>query len=320
MATAIKTKPEMPARFPPQLASLVTRPPHGKWFWEVKYDGYRLMVKVSNGKVTLYTKNGADWTGKFRQVAAEIESLELQDAWLDGELVKQDADGRPDFGGLQESIGQRKTGDLVLFVFDLMYYGRADLRAKKLEHRRGRLKDLLEDNETEHVRLSEDFDQPVESLLASACAMNLEGLIGKRAGSLYSSTRNGDWVKLKCHNRQEFVIVGYTQTATGLGSVLVASFDEGGALKYAGKVGSGFNARNLQSVGKALKAIVVDTSALSDPGAVTLKQPVWVQPSLVCEIRFAEITRKGRIRHGVFVAMRTDISAAEVTIETPVDL
>lgn len=320
MATAIKSKSEIPARFPPQLASLVTRPPAGKYFWEVKYDGYRLMAQVRDGRVTLYTKNGADWTGKFRQVAAEIESLGLQDAWLDGELVKQDSEGRPDFGSLQEAISQRKTGDLVLFIFDLMYYGRTDLRAKKLELRRGKLKDLLADNQTEHVRLSEDFDQPVESLLASACAMNLEGLIGKRAGSLYSSTKNEDWVKLKCHNRQEFVIVGYTQTATGIGSVLLASHDESGTLKYAGKVGSGFSAKSLQSTGKALKAIVVETSALSDPGTVTVKHVVWVQPSLVCEVRFAEITRKGRIRHGVFIALRTDISAAQVSIERPADL
>lgn len=320
MATATKAKAEMPARFPPQLASLVARPPHGKYFWEIKFDGYRMMIRVQSGKVTLYTKNGADWTSRFKVVAEEVASLALEDAWLDAELVMQDAEGRPDFGALQEAISRRRTGDLVLYVFDLMYYCKADLRAKKLEYRRSRLKALLEDQQTLHVKFSEDFDQSVESLLASACAMNLEGLIGKRAGSTYSSSRNGDWVKLKCQNRQEFIIVGYTQTATGLGSVLLASHDESGALKYAGKVGSGFNARSLQSVGKALKAIVVDTSALSDPGAVTLKHPVWVQPSLVCEIRFAEITRNGRIRHGVFVGMRTDISAAEVTIESPVDL
>lgn len=320
MATAIKSKPEMPARFPPQLASLVTRSPHGKWYWEIKFDGYRMMARVQAGKVTLYTKNGADWTSKFKTVAVELESLGLRDAWLDGELIMQGTEGRPDFGALQEAISKRKTEGLVLYVFDLMYYGGVDFRLKKLEFRRKKLKDLILANQTEHVRISEDFDQPVESLLASACAMNLEGLIGKRAGSVYSSTRNGDWVKLKCHNRQEFVIVGYTQTATGLGSVLLASHDESGALNYAGKVGSGFSARSLQSTGKALKALVVETSALSDPGAVTVKHVVWVQPSLVCEVKFAEITRKGRIRHGVFIALRTDISAADVALETPVDL
>jgi bifunctional non-homologous end joining protein LigD len=310
---------ELPPRFPPQLASLATRPPHGKYFWEIKFDGYRMMARVHAGKVTLYTKNGADWTSKFKSVAAAVESLGLLDAWLDGELVMQDAEGRPDFGALQEAIGQKNTGELVLYVFDLMFYDKTDLRPRKLEFRRAKLKKLLSGHETEQVRISEDFDQPVESLLASACAMNLEGLIGKRAGSPYLSGRSTDWLKLKCRNRQEFVIVGFTQSATGLGSVLLASYDDAGALKYAGRVGSGFNAKNLQSVHKALKPIVTDTSALIDPGAVTVRHVIWVQPILVCEVKFAEITRKGRVRHGVFVALRADIAATEVSIETPVD-
>ncbi|WP_338923867.1 non-homologous end-joining DNA ligase (plasmid) [Pseudomonas silesiensis] len=313
------TSVQIPSRFPPQLATLATRPPHGKYFWEIKFDGYRMMARVHAGKVTLYTKNGADWTSKFKSVAAAVESLGLQDAWLDGELVAQNADGRPDFGALQEAISQKKTDELVLYVFDLMFYRKTDLRPRKLEFRRAKLKKLLSDHETEQVRISEDFDQPVDSLLSSACAMNLEGLIGKRAGSPYISGRSTDWLKLKCKNRQEFVIVGFTQSSTGLGSVLLASYDDAGALKYAGRVGSGFNARNLQSVHKALKPIVTETSALIDPGAVSVKHAVWVQPTLVCEAKFAEITRKGRIRHGVFVALRTDISPTEVSIETPID-
>ena len=313
------TSVQIPSRFPPQLATLATRPPHGKYFWEIKFDGYRMMARVHAGKVTLYTKNGADWTSKFKSVAAAVESLGLQDAWLDGELVAQDADGRPDFGALQEAISQKKTDELVLYVFDLMFYRKTDLRPRKLEFRRAKLKKLLSGHETEQVRISEDFDQPVESLLSSACAMNLEGLVGKRAGSPYISGRSTDWLKLKCRNRQEFVIVGFTQSSTGLGSVLLAIYDDAGAVNYAGRVGSGFNARNLQSVHKALKPIVTETSALIDPGAVSVKHAVWVQPTLVCEAKFAEVTRKGRIRHGVFVALRTDISPTEVSIETPID-
>lgn len=307
---------KIPERFPPQLALNVTQPPKGSWLWEIKFDGYRAMLRILDGKVTLYTKNGADWTRRFPRIVSAVESLGLQNAWLDGEVVLPSTEGTPDFGGLQAAIAEGETDDVVLYLFDLMFYARIDYRTRPIEQRRRKLEGLLEDVDLPNIRFSEAFAEPVESLLASACAMGLEGVIGKKAGSSYTSTRNGDWVKLKCKQRQEFVIAGYTsaQAGAGIGSLVLARYDDSGNLLYAGRVSSGIRARDSAILARMLMPLKSDCP-LSSADAKLKASAIWVKPELVCEVQYAELTRRGLIRHGVFVALRSDTPAKFVKLE-----
>jgi len=307
---------KIPERFPPQLALNVIQPPQGSWHWEIKFDGYRAMLHILGGRVTLYTKNGADWTRKFPRIVSAIESLSLQNAWLDGEVILPSSDGKPDFGGLQAAIAGGTTDDVVLYLFDLMFYARIDYRMKPIEKRRRKLEGLLEGVDLTNIRFSEAFAEPVESLLASACAMGLEGLIGKKAGSSYTSSRNGDWVKLKCKQRQEFVIAGYTsvQAGAGVGSLVLARYDDGGNLLYAGRVGSGIRDRDSAILSRTLKPLKADCP-LSSADAKLKASAIWVTPEIVCEVQYAELTRRGIVRHGVFVALRSDTPVKSVKLE-----
>lgn len=311
----------LPESIKPQLATLVESVPDGDWRYEVKFDGYRTMARIDSGKVQLFTRNGHDWTAKMPQQAEALAALGLESAWLDGEVVVPNEDGTPDFQALQNAFEVGRSGTIVYYLFDLPYLNGMDLREVALEERRAALSQVLEHNDNDLLRFSADFTEQPESVLESACQMKLEGLIGKRAGSTYVSKRSSSWVKIKCKNRQEFIIVGYTDpkgARSGFGALLLGLHDEAGALHYAGKVGTGFNQVTLKSLHAKLKALEVDKSPLAKaPPAADVRGAHWLKPELMCEVAFAEMTRQGVIRHSVFHGLRSDKPAQAITHERP---
>lgn len=311
----------LPDSLKPQLATLVESVPDGDWRYEIKFDGYRIMARIESGKVQLFTRNGHDWTAKMPQQAEALAALGLESAWLDGEVVVPNEEGTPDFQALQNAFEIGRSGTIIYYLFDLPYLNGMDLREVPLEERRAALSQLLEANENELLRFSTDFTEQPESVLDSACQMKLEGLIGKRAGSTYVSKRSNSWVKIKCKNRQEFIIVGFTDpkgTRSGFGALLLGLHNDEGELHYAGKVGTGFNQATLKSLHAKLKPLKIDKSPLAKaPPAADVRGAHWLKPELMCEVAFAEMTRQGVIRHSVFHGLRSDKPAQAITHERP---
>jgi bifunctional non-homologous end joining protein LigD len=310
---------ELPASFKPQLATLVDAVPAGDWCYEIKFDGYRMLARIDAGEVKLFTRNGHDWTAKMPQQAAALAGLGLESGWLDGEMVVPNEEGTPDFQALQNAFEAGRSGSILYYLFDLPYLNGMDLREVALEQRRAALREVLGRSDSELLRFSEDFTEQPDSILESACQMKLEGLIGKRAGSSYTSKRSSSWVKIKCSNRQEFIIVGYTQpkgTRTGFGALLLGLHDEKGKLLYAGKVGTGFNQATLKSLHTQLQKLETDRSPLAKAApAADVRGAQWLKPELMCEVAYAEMTRQGVVRHSVFHGLRTDKPAEAITHE-----
>jgi len=311
----------LPESFKPQLATLVESVPEGDWRYEIKFDGYRIMARIEGRKVQLFTRNGHDWTAKMPQQAKALAALGLESAWLDGEVVVVNEDGTPDFQALQNAFEAGRSGSIVYYLFDLPYLNGMDLREVPLEERRAALLRLLDAGTSDLLRFSQDFTEQPDSILESACQMKLEGLIGKRAGSSYVSRRSSSWIKIKCKNRQEFVIVGFTDpkgTRSGFGALLLGLHDEKGELRYAGKVGTGFNQATLKSLHAKLKPLVVDRCPLTKaPPAAEVRGAHWLKPELICEVAYAEITHQGVVRHSVFHGLRADKPAEAITQERP---
>lgn len=307
-----------PQRIKPQLLTMASRPPAGdNWLYEIKFDGYRLMARIDQGRVTLFTKNGYDWTDRMSVLAKELLTLPVRSAWVDGEVVAQAEDGRPQFASLQSAFSSGNTSSLCFFAFDLLFVDGRDLRSFPIEKRRSRLKKLLGKVELERVRLSETLEVDPRDLLHNICALEMEGIVGKKSGSPYTSERDGSWVKVKCSPRQEFIIVGFTRAAGGIGSLLIALHNDDGKLVYAGRVRSGFNGRTLKLLQAKLSELELTDSPLPAPPKLSKSQTVvWVEARLVCEVKYAEITPSGKARHAVFLGLREDKAASEINLET----
>ncbi|MGK5080584.1 DNA ligase D [Janthinobacterium sp. HLX7-2] len=316
------TPPEaaLPASLSPQLATLAAAPPPDAqgWIFELKFDGYRILARSDGKRVALITRNGNDWTHKLPKLQQALDKLGLPPGWYDGEIVVHGSDGQPDFGALQRAFDESATSEIVYYLFDVPYFDGHDLRAQSVEARRALLQQLLQSLPTSPlVRFSAALDAAPQQLLEHACKLGLEGVIGKRRGSPYVTRRTGDWIKLKCGQRQEFVIGGYTApqgARAGIGSLLLGVHDEDGELRYAGNVGSGFDEASLRELRRRLDALSVETSPFTGK-AGGVRQPLWVKPQLVAEISFAQWTSAGSIRHAVFHGLRQDKKPAAIVRE-----
>ncbi len=310
----------LPLSFFPQLATLVDEAPRGgAWIYEVKLDGYRVLARIDGDDIRLFTRNGNNWTPRLAALRDELAKLDVDEAWIDGEIAVLDDKGRPDFQRLQGAFDVSKTRDIVFFVFDLPYFGGYDLRRVPCLERRAILRAVMEQSPTPHVRFSEHFEGDGAALLKGACEQGLEGLIGKRADSQYVSNRSPRWVKLKCTKRQEFVIIGHTDpkgSRTGFGSLLLGVHEADGRLRYAGNVGTGFDDQLLRSLKQKLHALATPRAPI-DPVPRGVKGH-WVKPKLVAEVAFTEWTGDGRVRHPVFHGLRTDKDPATITREEAV--
>ena len=314
----------LPARLEPQLATLVTAAPPGEWIVETKFDGYRLMTRIDGGKAKLVTRGGHDWTRKMTSLAADIEALGLESAWLDGEIVVMNRDGVPDFNLLQNAMDSPSSDDIDYFVFDLPFHAGRDLRKVPLASRRALLASLIEAAPAGRVRMSQSFDATPAQMLEAACAMQLEGVIVKRPDAPYVSSRSETWLKLKCSLRQEFVICGFTDRANAsseVGALLLGTYEKG-VLAYAGNVGTGWNSRAGHELHQRLVKLEVDQplfdAATIAPGRWSRRTSGgerWVKPELVAEVAFREWTPDGHVRHAVYQGLRLDRRAKDVTRE-----
>jgi bifunctional non-homologous end joining protein LigD len=318
-------KADLPEIFSPQLATLVDKPPTdlSDWLFELKFDGYRILARIEGKRVQLITRNGHDWTGKMPELAKAIQSMSqkagLKSGWLDGEILVMD-DRAPNFQLLQNAFDGASTANIVYYLFDMPFGNGHDLRQLPTTERRAMLRAVLEAGQaSERLRFSEAFEADPQNLVASACQIGFEGVIGKRKSASYQSRRSADWIKLKCSYRQEFVIGGYTDpknSRAGFGSLLLGVHDEHGKLQYAGNVGAGFSEQSLKRLKEQLDALLTDACPFANRREIE-KKAHWVEPKLLAEVSFAEWTGTHRIRHSVFHGLRADKPASAIVREEP---
>lgn len=311
-------KANLPDNLKPQLATLAEAFlfKASDWFYEIKFDGYRMLVRIEKD-IKFFTRNGNDWTNKLPFLKEEFTKLNLPSGWYDGEIVVQDDKGAPDFGALQKSFDENKSDQIVLYVFDIVYISGHDLRELTLVNRRNILTNLFVNINSDRVRLSEVFNEHLESLLKSACKLGLEGIIAKRANSPYTSKRTDDWLKLKCKKNQEFIIIGYTPPnglRYGFGALLLGIHDANGGLIHVGNVGSGFTKKTLTDIKHKLDAIQLPKPSTSQPFKAPSKT-TWVKPILIAEVEFGDWTLGGHIRHSVFKGLKIDKEPKTITRE-----
>ena len=309
-----------------QLSTLVEAPPEGaQWLHEIKFDGYRLLGFVANGTSSLRTRNGKDWTARFPSIVSALNSLKAKSAVLDMEAVVLDSDGKSGFQALQTALGDGgNPARIIAFVFDLLYLDGADLTPLPLTQRKKKLETLLNTLNNPSLRYSQHIAGRGAEMFAHACEKGLEGIVSKDSKAAYHAGRQKSWLKTKCLLRQEFIILGFSKARTGdraLGA-LYLGYRQNGALRYAGKVGTGFSMTSARELAERFARMSINSPTLAR--AETAGVPAfewhaiqWIKPILLCEVAFTEWTQDGHIRHPSFQGLREDKDAKQVRKETP---
>ena len=311
----------MPDKVDVQLATLAEHAPEGdEWLSEMKFDGYRGLCRIEGGKARIFTREQLDWSKRWPQLTQALAALKVDEAWIDGEVVALLDDGSISFEALQDQAGHDGVS-LAMYVFDLLWLNGADLRDTPLLERKRLLREVVPGvDDSGLIRFSEHIVGDAAAVYRHACLHGVEGTVVKRVDAAYAGRRDRSWLKLKCSLRQEFVIAGYTDPAgsrVGFGALLVGVYDAAtNELHYAGRVGTGFDDRKLKQLLKRFKMLECDQPAFVDPPRGRLAHGVhWLTPKLVGEVKFAQWTKSGIVRHGAFVALREDKKAEEIVRE-----
>lgn len=315
-------KKPMPDFIAPQLATLVKDAPEGEeWLHELKFDGYRMLCHVNRGKARFWSRNKKDWTEKFPNLVKALGTFPVTNAILDGEIVIVDKAGRSSFQQLQQSMSKSGEAAFIFQIFDLIYLNGFDLTSTQLVKRKLTLEQLFASIKGKTpLRYSEHVAGSGTQFFEQACAFRIEGIISKLANSPYQSSRNRNWLKVKCIKRQEFVVAGYTPSKKdfpGFGSLILGVYEKS-KLIYSGRVGTGFTIKQRLELQKKLDRISQAAMPFGvkpkDPG---LRDAHWAKPNLVAEVAFTEWTADGSIRHPSFQGLREDKKAAEIVREEP---
>jgi bifunctional non-homologous end joining protein LigD len=320
-------KANQPTKLQPQLATLAQEVLTGDgWLHELKFDGYRILAFLKNGRVRLISRTGKDWTKRFPAIAKAVGELPLKQAILDGEIVALNDRGISDFQRLQNALSAGEDAELVYYVFDLPHCGGYNLTATPLMERKELLQThalaALKSNDG-LIRYSDHVVGQGEEVLRQACHSVMEGIVSKRADAPYEHARSRTWLKVKCTQRQEFVICGYTKPTgarVGLGALLLG-YHQDGDLVYAGRVGTGFTNESLRALTRKLKDLCAKESSFKKPLTSAQRRGVtWVEPKLVGEVEFTEWTDEGLLRHPSFLGLREDKPASKITREKAISM